>query len=127
MTHEPAPPPPPPGYGYYPPQPAQESSTSAVTALVLGILSFVACGPFTAIPAIIVGRNAMREIDASQGRLGGRGMAQAGYVLGIIGTILGVIGLIVVLLLFVGIFATGAHIDGTVCHVNNHTTSCTVH
>ncbi len=55
-------------------------------ALVLGILGVVTCqvvAPF----ALVVGRNTMKEIDASQGSLGGRGMAQAGYILGIIGTV----------------------------------------
>ena len=37
-----------------------------------------------------------REIDASGGRLGGRGSAQAGYVLGIVGTIILVLGVVVI-------------------------------
>jgi hypothetical protein len=85
-------------YGYSP-APRQNSS-DAVTALVLGILGLVMCGPFTAIPAIIVGRKATREIDASGGRLEGRGMAQAGYVLGIVGTVLGGLALLLILFLF---------------------------
>ena len=55
-------------------------------ALVLGIVGVVTCqvaAPF----ALVIGRRAMKEIDASQGSLGGRGMAQAGYILGIIGTV----------------------------------------
>jgi hypothetical protein len=103
----PNPPPPPPSSPYAggpatPGPPA--SSGNAVTALVLGILGGVMCGPFTAVPAIVVGRKAMREIDDAQGRLGGRGMAQAGFVLGIVGTVLGALAL----LLFLGLFALGA-------------------
>jgi hypothetical protein len=45
----------------------------------------------------------MREIDASGGRVGGRGQAQAGFILGIIGTALWVLGL----LFYVGLFAFG--------------------
>jgi hypothetical protein len=86
---------PPPGYA---PRP---NAGNAVTALVLGILGVFLCGPFTSIPAIIVGRNAIREIDASQGQLGGREMAQAGYVLGIVMTVLYGLGLLLVLGLFV--------------------------
>jgi len=71
-----------------------------VTALVLGILGLLMCGPFTAIPAIIVGRKATREIDASQGRLEGRGLAQAGFVLGIVGTVLGGLALLFFVFLF---------------------------
>ena len=97
---------PPPGqYGYqygYPGAPAaQESSGKAVAALVLGILGLVMCGPFTAIPAIFFGRSAAREIDASQGRLGGRGLATAGLVLGIVGAVLAVVALLAVIVIFV--------------------------
>lgn len=99
----------PPPQGYY--QPPPPTPGNATTALVLGILGLVFCGPFTAIPAWIVGRNAVREIDASQGRLGGRGTAQAGYVLGIIGTVLAAVSLVIV----IGVFALGSvfvsHVD----------------
>lgn len=59
----------------------------ATLSLVLGILGVVACGvvaPF----AWVVGRRTLREIDASQGRVGGRTTAQVGYVLGVVGTVL---------------------------------------
>ena len=103
----PNPPPPPPAspYASAPATPGPPTSSgNAVTALVLGILGLVMCGPFTAVPAIIVGRRALREIDDAQGRLGGRGMAQAGFVLGIVGTVLGALALLV----FLGLFALGA-------------------
>jgi len=57
-------------------------SGKATAALVLGVLGLVTCGPFAAIPAVIVGRSAQREIDASRGTLSGRGLASAGVVLG---------------------------------------------
>ena len=84
----------------YPVQPPDHPQ--AVTAMVLGILGLVCCGlasPF----AIWLGRKSMREIDASGGRVGGRGQAQAGFILGIIGTALWVLGL----LFYVGLFAFG--------------------
>jgi hypothetical protein len=59
----------------------------ATTSLVLGILGVVLCqvvAPF----AWAIGKKTLTEIDASQGRVGGRGAAQAGYVLGIVGTAL---------------------------------------
>jgi hypothetical protein len=103
------PPVPPPGpYGQYPPG-ARQSSSDAVTALVLGILGLVMCGPFTAIPAIFLGRKATREIDASQGRLEGRGMAQAGFVLGIVGTVVGGLAL----LFFVFLFLVGGVVSSS--------------
>jgi hypothetical protein len=72
----------------------------ATVALILGILGIVACSvvaPF----ALVIGRRAVKEIDASGGRLGGRGMAQAGFILGVIGTVilaLSLIGILVVII-----------------------------
>ncbi|MEJ7833921.1 MAG: DUF4190 domain-containing protein [Nocardioides sp.] len=111
--------PPPPSYGapqpqhpmYGSPQPAYgqagvaPNNSSAVVALVLGILSFVACGPFTGIPAIFVGRSAIRQIDQSGGREGGRGLAQAGLWLGVANTVLAalvVVGFVVIIALAAG-------------------------
>ena len=55
--------------------------------LVLGVLGLVTCGligPF----AWVMGKRTMREIDASHGTIGGRGAANAGYILGIVATVL---------------------------------------
>lgn len=82
-------------YGYVP-VPDQPQAT---TALVLGILGIAICGviaPF----AWSVGRRSLREIDASGGRWGGRGKAQAGYILGIIGTVLLILAVVGGLALF---------------------------
>ncbi|MGI9123778.1 MAG: DUF4190 domain-containing protein [Mycobacterium sp.] len=98
----PAPYPPPPP-GYYPPPPGYPAPAyaqppahpQATTAIVLGILGLVLCGvaaPF----ALWLGRKSMTEIDASGGRLSGRGQAQAGFIMGIIGTVFLAIGLILV-------------------------------
>lgn len=61
--------------------------------MILGILSLVCCGLFTAIPAIILGHLAKKEIDATPGQ-SGRGMAQAGFILGIIGVVLSIVVLV---------------------------------
>lgn len=94
-------------YGYgppvYAPQPPQHPK--ATTALILGIVGLVG-GMTCYLPVLLspfawaVGRRAVREIDASHGHLSGRGSAQAGAVLGIIGTILlglMLVGLVVLL------------------------------
>jgi len=92
--------------GYYPPPgqynvpPVAPNSSKATTSLVLGICSLVVCGLFLGIPAMIVGRQAKREIRESQGRLGGAGLATAGFVTGLIGTIWSVLGVILLVLLF---------------------------
>ena len=98
---------PPPTDGPYGPQPpygGQPAPThgSATTALVLGILSFVVCG-LLGIPAYIIGRRAEREVQASQGRLSGEGLAKAGWILGLIAMILTVL----VILLLIGLVALG--------------------
>jgi uncharacterized membrane protein YjgN (DUF898 family) len=86
----------------------------ATTALVLGILGLVVCGviaPF----AWSIGRDAVQEIDASGGQWGGRSEANAGRLLGMIGTILLLAGLAMLILFFLlfvvfGAFAlTGFH------------------
>ena len=77
-----------------PPQPAYAqpyggsppNAPGAVTALVLGILGLVICSicaPF----AWNQGLKAERTIAAEPGRYGGKGMATAGKILGIIGTV----------------------------------------
>jgi hypothetical protein len=77
----------------YPPAYAADHP-KATTALILGILGIVVCG-FIAPFAWRIGKRTVDEIDASQGHLGGRGSAQAGYVLGLIGTALLGLGLLV--------------------------------
>jgi hypothetical protein len=102
--------PPPPGYGYGPPGPLHYAPEhpKATTALVLGILGVVVCqvlGPF----AWSIGKRTVNEIDASGGQYGGRGSAQAGYILGIVGTVLlalGVLFFVFYLVLAVFLFTT---------------------
>jgi hypothetical protein len=81
---------------------------NAVAALVCGILSLVMCGFFTGIPAMILGRRAKREVEASAGQLGGEGIATAGFVTGLIGTLLWGIPLLIVLVIAIGSVAAGA-------------------
>jgi hypothetical protein len=62
------------------------TSTAAVFSLVLGILSL--CLLFLAgIPAIILGVVGLRAVSRSGGRLGGRGLAVGGIILGTVGTL----------------------------------------
>jgi hypothetical protein len=111
--------PPPPQYGQqYPPQPGQPypqpgypmmplapaTTSKATIALVLGIAGLVVCPFILSIPAWIIGRGAVKEIDASQGQLGGRSVANAGYIMGIIGTVIGLLGAVLLgVLIIVGL------------------------
>jgi hypothetical protein len=79
----------------------------ATTVLILGIVSAVACG-FVAPVAWVMGNRVVREIDASNGTLGGRSTANVGRIIGIVWTVLtfgvlalGLLGVIVYALTFV--------------------------
>lgn len=54
----------------------------AVTAMVLGIVGMVVCPP-VGIGGLVMGNRIRREIDAEPARYSGKGMATAGFVLGI--------------------------------------------
>ena len=92
-----------PGYAAPPPHP------SATTALVLGLVSliglFICLVPILAAPfAWRTGSRSVKEIDAQPGRWSGREQAQAGRIMGIIGTVLlvlGVLAMVGLVLLFV--------------------------
>jgi hypothetical protein len=75
--------------------------------LVLGILGFVLCGVFTAIPAWIMGRNDLKEMDAGTMDPSGRGTTNAGRICGMIATILGLLS-ILAFLAFLALFGLGA-------------------
>jgi uncharacterized membrane protein YjgN (DUF898 family) len=69
-----------PPYGFGAPEHPQ-----ATLVLILGIVGIVVCGlvaPF----AWVMGNRVVKEIDASNGQLGGRSQAQAGRICGIVGT-----------------------------------------
>lgn len=95
------------------PQPAGPPAPDhpqATTALVLGILGLVLCGviaPF----AWAIGGKAVRDIDASQGSIGGRGAANAGRILGIVGTVLLAIVALVVSVLLVATVFVGSQLE----------------
>jgi hypothetical protein len=80
------------------PDPALEPREGkAVASLVLGIVGVII--PVTAAPAIGLGLLAMDDVRTSGGRIGGRGMAVAGFVLGIVALSLWGLGLLLGMLL----------------------------
>ena len=103
MSYDAPPPPPPGGWGYGAPPPPYgmppQDHPKAQTAMILGILGLVCCSVL-AIPAYIIGNNAVREIDASGGQIGGRGMANAGKIMGIIGMVLLALSVLYVIVVF---------------------------
>lgn len=68
-------------------------SSKATTALVLGILGLICCG-LLGIPAIIIGKQEMASIDQGLAPVEGRGLAQAGFILGIVSLVLWAVGML---------------------------------
>ncbi|HEX6517272.1 MAG TPA: DUF4190 domain-containing protein [Nocardioidaceae bacterium] len=94
----------PPGYAPPPPQYVPEHPR-ATLSLVLGLIGLLACQVVSPV-AWVIGKRTVDEIDASRGAVGGRGQAQAGYVLGIVGTVLlglGVVAAIVYVVVMVAV------------------------
>ncbi|HTI35690.1 MAG TPA: DUF4190 domain-containing protein [Miltoncostaea sp.] len=69
----------------------------AVASLVLGIIGLFI--PVTAAPAVGLGLFAMDDVRVTGGRIGGRGLAVAGFVLGIVSLSLWALGLLLGMLL----------------------------
>ena len=130
----PVPPAPTPGYGTPPPAyggqpgygqaphgapaayagPGGAPDSGATTAMVLGIIGLVGgflctIGFIMSPIAMFLGMAAKKRIDASAGALTGRGNAQAGFILGIIGTVF--LALIIVVLVIVIIVAVSGGFD----------------
>lgn len=104
----PPPPPPPSGFSTPPPPPpttggsTESASSAAITALILGIVSWVcSLGFLTGIPAWIVGKKEINAIEEGRSPQAGKVMAQIGMWLGIASTILTVLGLIFFIIYFV--------------------------
>ncbi len=86
---------------------AYPEQSQATTALVLGILGIVICGilaPF----AWSMGTKELAAIDAGRRPPENRGTANAGRILGIVGTVLLAVGVVLIILLFVGAFTFSA-------------------
>jgi len=83
-----------PGYGY---GPARRTEGLAVASLVLGIGGFVVCPLICSVLAVIFGLQAKTKIRQDPS-LQGEGMAQAGFILGIIGLAIGAIVLVIIII-----------------------------
>jgi hypothetical protein len=87
----------------------QQTSPLAIVSLVLGILGVPCCTFFLfGIAAVVTGLLARQQIDASQGRLKGNGMAMAGVILGALAI---VISLVYWILALTGVINTSFNLD----------------
>ncbi|GGO90206.1 hypothetical protein GCM10011584_21480 [Nocardioides phosphati] len=127
---QPPQPPQPPAYGSMPPMPpvappgyyggyapAAPTDGLAIASLVTGIVGLTmicayGLGLIPAIIAIVLGRKSMKKIDASGGQIGGRGLAQAGFIMGIISTVIIVVLVAVGAIFFTALFSTDCFGDG---------------
>ncbi|MDA7980077.1 MAG: DUF4190 domain-containing protein [Pirellulales bacterium] len=76
------------------------------TILVLGLLGLLLCA-FLGIPAWIMGSSDLKEIDAGRRDPTGRGMTQAGMILGIIACVLMIVIIGIYAVIFCGALAAG--------------------
>jgi uncharacterized membrane protein YjgN (DUF898 family) len=79
---------------------------------VLGILGLLVCSVLAPV-AWVYGRRAEEAVDASGGAYGGRDMATAGKVLGMIGTALLALGLLIGLVFLVVLIVSAASTSGS--------------
>ena len=97
------------GYGYAAPPANHPSAQTAMVLGIVGLVGFFFCGitlvlsPF----AWRMGARARREIDASNGTLGGRDTATVGFVTGIIGSVILVL-VVLAIIAIIALFAFGA-------------------
>ena len=87
----------------------------AIASLVLGIVAFpsICCygipGVAFGVTALILGRVSLRKIRASNGMIGGHGIAQAGWICGLVAAVLGgLYGLFTLAILLFGIFGSAS-------------------
>ena len=110
----------PPFAGYPPQYTAQPPDHPQSTlAMILGIVGLVGALFLCGVPLVVspfawaIGRNALKEIRASQGQLGGESQARAGMIMGIIGTVLMVLALLAIIVLVLFFITTQRTVVGS--------------
>jgi Domain of unknown function (DUF4190) len=86
-----------PGQGWQQPGGGTETNARATASLVFGVLGLIVCPLLLSVIAIVLGYQARRQIDASNGRQRNRGAATAGIVTGWVGLAFGVLLIILIL------------------------------
>ena len=87
-------------YSFAPQAPAHPSATTALVLSLVALGGILLCGGITLVLspfAWVIGGRAVREIDANPGAYSGRELANAGRIMGIIGTVLLVLAILAVI------------------------------
>lgn len=79
-------------YGY---QPAPETDSKAIWALVSSIAGFFLCPIILHVVGLVLANQSLETIRASQGRLTGDGLAKAARILAIVGLVLSALSIAV--------------------------------
>ena len=96
-------PPPPSGYGYGYGAPSPQTDGTAITALVLAIVSFVVCPLIPAIVALALVPSAKRKIAESRGAVTGEGLVTAAKIIAWINVgLCALVGVIMVIAIIIG-------------------------
>ena len=74
--------------------------------LILGILGLIMCGIFTAIPAWIMGKGDLKEMDAGRMDPAGRDLTKIGMILGMIACVL--VACVIVFFIIMAVIGGGA-------------------
>ncbi|MHC1783892.1 MAG: DUF4190 domain-containing protein [Anaerolineaceae bacterium] len=94
-----------PNYPYQQPLPTSTSGW-AIFSLIAGLLAWLGVFGLGGLAAVIAGHVAKGQIRASDGRVGGDGLATAGLVLGYLNLALALLGICLFVLMFAGIIGT---------------------
>lgn len=79
---------------------------AAIAAFVMGILSFMMCGPCTGVPALIVGLIELHNIRDRRSPEEGRPFALAGAILGAVNTAIAIVVVLIYGIAIIGFLIT---------------------
>jgi len=91
----------------YPPQPQAPQSNKALIALILGVVGFLMCGPFTAIPGIFIAKSELDGIKSGALPPTNKQMAEIAFWINIAVTAIYVLGICAFFALFGGLGVLG--------------------
>lgn len=83
------------------------ASPMAVVALVLGIVSWVLCGPFFSVPGAIVAKIELGKIQRGESPAAGKTIATVGFWLSVVNVVVFCLLMCLYVVLFAGVIAMG--------------------